>query len=54
MVALMSDGKIAFYGTTDELTTTDNRAVRNFIARGRPGRRVGSGDDMSCESNPFA
>jgi phospholipid/cholesterol/gamma-HCH transport system ATP-binding protein len=33
-VALMDEGKIAFLGTTDELTTTDNEAVRNFIARG--------------------
>jgi phospholipid/cholesterol/gamma-HCH transport system ATP-binding protein len=42
-VALMEDGRIAFVGTTDELTSTDNEAVRNFIARGRPaqfGRRV--------------
>ncbi len=35
-VALMHEGRIAFVGTTDELSTTDNEAVRNFIARGRP------------------
>jgi len=54
MVALMSEGKIAFYGTTDELTTTDNRAVRNFIARGRPGRDSGNDSGMSCGTDPFA
>lgn len=35
-VALMEDGKIAFVGTTGELMTTTNEAVRSFIARGRP------------------
>jgi phospholipid/cholesterol/gamma-HCH transport system ATP-binding protein len=34
-VALMEDGRIAFAGTTAELTSTDNEAVRSFIARGR-------------------
>jgi phospholipid/cholesterol/gamma-HCH transport system ATP-binding protein len=34
-VALMDAGRIAFLGTTDELATTENEAVRNFIARGR-------------------
>jgi phospholipid/cholesterol/gamma-HCH transport system ATP-binding protein len=33
-VALMDEGKIAFEGTTDELRTTNNEAVQNFIARG--------------------
>ena len=33
-VALMDDGKIAFEGTTDELRTTENEAVQNFVARG--------------------
>lgn len=34
-VALMEDGKIAFNGTTAEVMSTTNAAVRNFIARGR-------------------
>lgn len=54
-IALMDDGKIAFMGTTDELTTTDNEAVRNFIARGRrpaPGTKRASG--ASFDSDPFA
>jgi len=36
-VALMDEGRIAFVGATSELRTTDNEAVRNFIARGRRG-----------------
>jgi phospholipid/cholesterol/gamma-HCH transport system ATP-binding protein len=49
-VALMDGGVIAFVGTTDELTSTDNAAVTNFIARGHrpaPGdrRASGLGDD---------
>ena len=36
-VALMEEGRIAFVGATSELHTTDNEAVRNFIARGRVG-----------------
>jgi hypothetical protein len=36
----MEEGRIAFVGATSELHTTDNEAVRNFIARGRaPARR---------------
>ena len=38
-VALMEEGRIAFVGATSELHTTDNEAVRNFIARGRVGTR---------------
>ncbi len=52
-VALMEGGVIAFSGTTDELTTTDNEAVRNFIARGNrplPGRDLSG---PSCASDPF-
>ncbi len=52
-VALMEGGRIEFVGPTDELTTTDNKAVRNFIARGhRPlprARARGSSD----ASDPF-
>lgn len=44
-IALMDEGRIAFMGTTDELKTTDNEAVRNFIARGHSGRTVFSGED---------
>ncbi len=33
-VALLEEGRIAFVGTTDELRTTDNEAVKRFIARG--------------------
>jgi phospholipid/cholesterol/gamma-HCH transport system ATP-binding protein len=54
-IALMDEGRIAFLGTTDELTTTDNEAVRNFIARGRrpePGtKRAG---DVRFDADPFA
>ncbi len=49
-VALMDEGRIAFVGTTDELTTTDNEAVRSFVARGRP--RAAS--DPSLGLDPFA
>jgi len=48
-VALMDEGRIAFEGTTDELTTTENVAVRTFIARGHrpiPGEREA---DPSCD-----
>ncbi len=48
-VALMDEGRIAFEGTTDELTKTENEAVRTFIARGRrplPGEREA---DPSCD-----
>ena len=38
-VALMEEGRIAFVGATSELATTDNEAVRTFIARGRTGAR---------------
>ena len=44
-VALMEEGRIEFVGTTDELTTTDNPAVRNFIARGRSAPRTFAGGD---------
>ena len=44
-IALMDEGRIAFIGTTEELTTTDNAAVRNFIARGRSGSVVFGGED---------
>ncbi|MBD3348837.1 MAG: ATP-binding cassette domain-containing protein [Candidatus Eisenbacteria bacterium] len=57
MVALMDEGRIAFYGTTDELTTTENEAVRNFIARGHPaatGAPGGSGAGPACADDPFA
>jgi phospholipid/cholesterol/gamma-HCH transport system ATP-binding protein len=54
-VALMDEGRIAFLGTTDELTTTDNEAVRNFIARGH---RPSPGEALSGEAcfrdDPFA
>lgn len=54
-VALMDEGKIAFLGTTDELSTTDNDAVRNFIARGhRPARGTKRAGGASFESDPFA
>jgi phospholipid/cholesterol/gamma-HCH transport system ATP-binding protein len=36
-IALMHEGRIEFVGTMDELQRSDNAAVRNFIARGRPG-----------------
>ncbi len=32
-VALIDNGKIAFIGSTDELTETEDEAVQNFIAR---------------------
>lgn len=54
-IALMDEGRIAFLGTTDELTTTDNDAVRNFIARGhRPeaGEKRGVAADFG--DDPFA
>jgi len=54
-IALMDEGRIAFLGTTDELTTTDNEAVRNFIARGRgplpATTRAGEG---RFDDDPFA
>jgi phospholipid/cholesterol/gamma-HCH transport system ATP-binding protein len=53
-VALMTDGKIAFSGTTDELTSTDNAAVRNFIARGHPERSRSWTDGPSCDGGAFA
>jgi phospholipid/cholesterol/gamma-HCH transport system ATP-binding protein len=53
-VALMTEGKIAFTGTTDELTTTDNEAVRNFIARGHPERSRSWTDGPSCDGGAFA
>lgn len=49
-VALMDEGRIAFVGTTDELTTTDNAAVRSFVARGHPG----TVSNPSCGLDPFA
>jgi len=36
-IALMHEGRIEFVGTMDELQQSGNEAVRNFIARGRPG-----------------
>jgi phospholipid/cholesterol/gamma-HCH transport system ATP-binding protein len=54
-IALMDEGKIAFLGTTDELTTTDNEAVRNFIARGRqttPGMKLSG--EACFGDDPFA
>jgi len=54
MVALMNEGRIAFYGTTDELTTTENEAVRNFIARGHPGPERPADSGPSCVDDPFA
>jgi phospholipid/cholesterol/gamma-HCH transport system ATP-binding protein len=54
-VALMDEGKIAFLGTTDELTTTDNEAVRNFIARGhRPAPGEGLSGEACFRDDPFA
>jgi phospholipid/cholesterol/gamma-HCH transport system ATP-binding protein len=54
-VALMDEGKIAFLGTTDELTTTDNEAVRNFVARGhRPSPEMTRGGGASFDEDPFA
>jgi len=53
-VALMTDGTIAFSGTTDELTSTDNAAVRNFIARGHPERSRSWTDGPSCDGGAFA
>ncbi|MBD3366991.1 MAG: ATP-binding cassette domain-containing protein [Candidatus Eisenbacteria bacterium] len=53
-VALMTEGAIAFSGTTDELTTTDNPAVRNFIARGHPERSRSWTDGPSCDGGAFA
>jgi phospholipid/cholesterol/gamma-HCH transport system ATP-binding protein len=35
-IALMHEGRIEFVGTMDQLQASDNEAVRNFIARGRP------------------
>jgi len=35
-IALMHEGRIEFVGTMDELQRSDNAAVRNFVARGRP------------------
>jgi len=34
-IALMHDGRIEFVGTLDELTCSDNVAVRTFLARGQ-------------------
>ncbi len=34
-VALVESGRIEFVGSTDELMDTEDKAVRNFIARGR-------------------
>jgi len=45
-VALMDEGRIAFVGTTSVLRTTDNEAVRNFIARGRPASWVGRSREL--------
>ena len=53
-IALMEEGVIAFVGTTDELTTTDNEAVRSFIARGHPGQIRTSTSGPSCGTDPFA
>jgi phospholipid/cholesterol/gamma-HCH transport system ATP-binding protein len=54
-VALMDEGRIAFMGTTDELTTTDNEAVKNFIARGRPPRPGAGASGEECfGTDPFA
>ena len=36
-IALMHEGRIEFVGTMDALQHSDNEAVVNFIARGRPG-----------------
>lgn len=52
-VALMDEGKIAFVGTTDELMTTDNEAVRNFIARGRSGAPVYGRDDSASALDSY-
>jgi phospholipid/cholesterol/gamma-HCH transport system ATP-binding protein len=49
-VALLESGCIAFVGTTEELMTTDNAAVRSFVARGRPGAQ----SDPSCGLDTFA
>jgi phospholipid/cholesterol/gamma-HCH transport system ATP-binding protein len=54
MVALMSAGRIAFYGTTDDLTTTDNEAVRNFIARGHPEKGPVDTCGLAGADDPFA
>jgi phospholipid/cholesterol/gamma-HCH transport system ATP-binding protein len=54
-VALMDEGRIAFLGTTDELTTTDNEAVRNFIARGKqPSPGAERAADGRFGDDPFA
>ncbi|MFH1502593.1 MAG: ABC transporter ATP-binding protein [Candidatus Eisenbacteria bacterium] len=53
-VALMDEGVIAFVGTTDELTTTDNEAVRSFIARGRPAGTSGAAAGACDGADPFA
>jgi len=37
-VALMDEGSIGFIGTRDELLTSGNEAVRNFVARGHADR----------------
>jgi len=37
-VALVESGRIEFVGTTDELLSTEQEAVRNFIARGHANR----------------
>ena len=52
-VALMTEGLIAFSGTTDDLTSTDNPAVRNFIARGHPERSRSWTDGPSCDGGAF-
>jgi phospholipid/cholesterol/gamma-HCH transport system ATP-binding protein len=38
-IALMHNGSIEFVGTIDELTRSDNAAVRTFLARGRESER---------------
>ena len=53
-VALMTEGTIAFSGTTDDLMSTDNEAVRNFIARGHPERSRSWTDGPSCDGGAFA
>jgi phospholipid/cholesterol/gamma-HCH transport system ATP-binding protein len=54
-IALMDEGRIAFIGTTEELTTTDNAAVRNFIARGHSGTSAFRQDDSPRGlDDPFA
>jgi phospholipid/cholesterol/gamma-HCH transport system ATP-binding protein len=53
-IALMDEGLIAFVGTTEELTTTDNEAVRSFIARGHPGQPRSAPSGPACDVDPLA